>query len=203
MSAFRRAADRLLELPVVFRTWQAPFARAKLRPFLERVDPARLERVLDVGCGPGTNAPIFRASGYVGVDINPAYVSTAARRFGGQFVVGDVTDPSVLPEERFDCVFANSLMHHLDDQAVTRLLARMAQLTTAIGEVHILDLVLPPTTSAARAMAQLDRGRFARPLQRWRDLFSAAMTEVHFQPYPLGVPGLPLWQMVYFVGRRR
>jgi hypothetical protein len=32
-------------------------------------------------------------------------------------------------------------------------------------------------------------------------LFSEHLTEEHFEPYPLGLPGLPLWQMVYFVGR--
>ena len=28
----RRAADRLLELPLVYQAWQAPFASAKLKP---------------------------------------------------------------------------------------------------------------------------------------------------------------------------
>lgn len=203
MSLLRRGVDRLLEAPVVYRTWQAPFARAKLRPLLRRVDPARIARVLDVGCGPGTNAALFAGADYVGIDINPAYIATASKRFPGRFVVGDVSDPSVLPDERFPCVFANSLMHHLDDGTVARLLRRMAELTTDDGEVHILDLVLPEGPSAARMMARLDRGRYARPLERWRTLFTAALRERHFEPYPLGIPGIPLWQMVYFVGSRR
>ena len=34
----RRATDRLLELPLVYQTWQAPFASAKLKPFLKYLD---------------------------------------------------------------------------------------------------------------------------------------------------------------------
>ena len=200
MSILRRIADGLLEHPLVYRTWQAPFAAAKLRPFLARMDLTRVRRVLDVGCGPGTNARLFADSDYVGIDINPEYIKTATARFRGRFVVGDVSDERVLPNERFDCVFANSLLHHLDDALVRSLLHRMSHLTTPTGRVHVLDLVLPERTSAARALAKLDRGRFARPLDNWRRLFTEHLREEHFEPYPLGLPGLPLWQMVYFIG---
>ena len=200
VSALRRATDRLLELPVVYRTWQAPFASAKVKPFRAHVDLSRLRRVLDIGCGPGTNARMFTGCDYVGIDINPEYIRTAASRFPGRWVVGDVTDEAIFPDERFDCVFANSLMHHLDDQSVRGLLRRMARLTTDQGKVHVLDLVRPAHVSAGRLLAQLDRGRFARPLVQWRTLFTEHFREEHFEPYAFGVPLLPLWQMVYFVG---
>ena len=47
---------------------------------------------------------------------------------------------------------------------------------------------------------RLDRGRFARPIEHWRTLFTEFLHEEHFQPYAFGLPFLPLWQMVYFVG---
>ena len=199
--ALRRATDRLLELPLVYQAWQAPFAAAKLRPFLARVGPDRTRRVLDIGCGPGTNARVFDgAEEYVGIDINPDYIRQAASRYRGRFVVGDVTDERIFPNEKFDCVFANSLMHHLDDRSVRNLLGRMARLTAPGGRVHVLDLVLPPHVSPGRVLAQLDRGRFARPVDHWRSLFAEHMREEHFQPYMFGLPMLPLWNMVYFVG---
>jgi SAM-dependent methyltransferase len=203
MSLGRRATDRLLEVPAVYRLWQAPFANAKLRPFLEHLDLKRVRRVLDVGCGPGTNAAVFREKEYVGIDVNPEYIATASRRHQGRFVVGDVADEQVLPNERFDCVFANSLMHHLPDEVVRSLLRRMARLTTPDGGVHVLDLVLPERVSAARLLARLDRGRFARPLGEWRALFTEHLEERHLELYPLGLPGVPLWWMVYFHGVAR
>ena len=200
MSIGRRATDRLLEVPAVYRLWQAPFANAKLRPFLERVNLPTVRRVLDVGCGPGTNAAVFRDKDYVGIDVNPEYIATAARQHAGRFVVGDVADERVLPDERFDCVFANSLMHHLPDAVVSSLLRRMAKLTTPDGGVHVLDLVLPDGFSPARVLARLDRGRFARPLHEWRAHFTEHLEEKHLELYPLGLPGVPLWWMVYFHG---
>ena len=200
VSPLRRATDRLLELPLVYRAWQAPFASAKLKPFLEYAGLDTTRRVLDIGCGPGTNARVFAGSDYVGIDINPDYIRKASSRFPGRFVVGDVTDVSILPDEQFECVFANSLMHHLDDQSVRNLLERMARLTAPDGKVHVLDLVLPPHASAGRMLAQLDRGRFARPVERWRALFSEHLREERFQPYSFGLPMVPLWDMVYFVG---
>jgi SAM-dependent methyltransferase len=200
VSGIRRATDRLLELPLVYRTWQAPFASAKLKPFLAQVDPGRTRRVLDIGCGPGTNASVFAGADYVGIDINPDYIRQASSRYPGRWVVGDVTDESIFPNEQFDCVFANSLMHHLDDRSVRNLLRRMARLTAADGRVHVLDLVLPTRASAGRLLARLDRGRFARPIEQWRSLFAEHLREERFQPYAYGLPFVPLWQMVYFVG---
>ena len=199
-SPLRRATDRLLELPSVYRAWQAPFASAKLKPFVGYAGSERTRRVLDIGCGPGTNARVFAGSDYVGIDINPEYISKASSRFPGRFVVGDVTDVNIFPDEQFDCVFANSLMHHLDDQSVRNLLGRMARLTAPGGKVHVLDLVLPPHPSAGRVLAQLDRGRFARPVEHWRELFAEHLREERFQPYSFGLPLVPLWDMVYFAG---
>lgn len=202
MSFLRRVTDRVMESPLVYAAWQAPVRRAKVQPFLDRVDLRTVGKVLDVGCGPGTNASLFQGMDYVGVDINPAYIETAQRRFKGRFVVADVADPAAFPEERFDCIFVNSLMHHLDDDVTARLLDRLAALTTPTGRLHILDLLLPPNPSASRALAHADRGRFARPVERWRAIFEQHLRVEHFVPYDIGLPGLPLWRMVYVVGAR-
>ncbi len=203
MSAFARARDRLLEVPLVYRLWQAPFAGRKLMPFLERVGPLEGRRLLDVGCGPGTNAPALAAADYVGIDINPEYIATAQRRFGGRFLVGDVSDPSVLPDERFDIVFANSLMHHLPDDATDRLIGRMAAITAPEGRVHVLDLVLPDRWSPAKLLARLDRGQHPRPVAEWHALFGRHCRIEHAEVYALGLPGVPLWWMIYLVGARK
>ena len=54
--------DRVMESPLVYRLWIAPFAEQKLRPILAHTDLSRVRRVLDVGCGPGTNTAIFAGS---------------------------------------------------------------------------------------------------------------------------------------------
>jgi SAM-dependent methyltransferase len=193
-----------MEATLVYRLWQAPFAEQKLRPFLHAIERNGVRRVLDVGCGPGTNAHHFADCDYLGVDINPSYIADATRRFGPRFRTVDVTtiDPASLGAG-YDCILMNSLLHHLDDGAVDRLLGHVEKLLSPDGRVHILDLVLPETLSVSRALARLDRGDHPRPLDTWRRMFAAHFTPMTFEPYPLGLAGLTLWSMVYFAGGRR
>jgi SAM-dependent methyltransferase len=192
----------LMEHAFVYRLWQAPFAEQKLAPFFAHNDVGAIRRVLDVGCGPGTNTAHFRSADYLGVDINPKYIESARARHGRTFVVTDVTANPDLGG-RFDCVFINSFLHHVNDGDTDNILARLAPRLTPDGHVHALELVLPPRPSPARLLARLDRGHHARPLERWRTLFLAHYDEVVFEPYALGALGVTLWSMVYFKGKPR
>lgn len=192
-----------MENTTLYRLWQAPMAERKLEPLFRHNDRTRFRRVLDVGCGPGTNAAHFLGQDYLGVDINPGYIRDAERRYGPRFRVADVTTMHLEPGGGWDCILVNSLLHHLPDDAVDRLLGHLATLLTEDGAVHILDLVLPAERSVSRLLARLDRGHFPRPLEQWRDLFSRHFSLDVFEPYPLGVAGLTLWSMVYGRGRPR
>jgi SAM-dependent methyltransferase len=195
--------DALLERSLVYRAWQAPFAERKLAPLRAHNDLSRIRRVLDVGCGPGTNAPHFAHADYLGIDLNPRYVEDARRRHGRTFVAADVTEYRVDPAERFDFILVNSLFHHLDDAGTRRVLAHLAELLTDDGHVHVLDLVLPERATISRKLAEWDRGEHPRPLAAWRRLFEESFQTAVFEPYPLGALGVELWSMVYFKGRAR
>ncbi|HEX5973392.1 MAG TPA: class I SAM-dependent methyltransferase [Gemmatimonadaceae bacterium] len=194
---------RVMENTLAYRAWQAPFAEQKLAPLFAHNDMSRVRRVLDVGCGPGTNTQHFANADYLGIDFNPAYIESARRRHGREFVVADVTKYEVSREERFDLILANSLFHHIDTANTARILAHLATLLSDDGHVHVLDLVLPPQPSVSRFLARADRGEHPRPLEEWRTLFTDAFEPVVFEPYPLGMGGVTLWNMVYFKGRAR
>lgn len=193
----------VLEHTIVYRLWQAPFAERKFAPIRSRPDLGRARRVLDIGCGPGTNTHHFAHAEYLGLDINPRYIEAARQRTGRTFLVADATTYEVDPTERFDFIFVNSFFHHVDTPAVRRILSHVATLLTDDGAIHILDLVRPPRPGPAATLARLDRGHFARPEAEWRALFEESYRPVIFEPYPLGVLGVTLWQMVYFKGERR
>ncbi|HTO74606.1 MAG TPA: class I SAM-dependent methyltransferase [Thermoanaerobaculia bacterium] len=198
-----RGATRVMNNVLAYRLWQSPFAERKLAPVLRHNDLAAVRRVLDVGCGPGTNARHFLGTDYLGIDRNPGYVADARRRFGDRFRVADVREDFDAGGGGFDFILVNSLLHHVATPDVRTLLARLAGLLTADGRVHILDLVMPERPGLARLLARWDRGEHARPLGEWRALFSEAFAPVFFEPYPLGAFGVTLWNMVYFQGRRR
>ena len=194
---------RLMEHTIAYRVWQAPFAERKLAPLFAHNDVPHARRVLDVGCGPGTNTHHFAGADYLGVDFNPAYIESARRRHGREFVVADVTKYESAPDQRFDLILANSFFHHIDTPSARRILAHLATLLSDDGHVHVFDLVLPEGRSVSRFLARADRGEYPRPLDEWRELFTGAFEPVVFEPYPLGAAGMTLWNMIYFKGRVR
>jgi SAM-dependent methyltransferase len=200
------AAGRLLARPLSYRLWQKPFAEAKFAPVLRHNDLAGVRRVLDVGCGPGTNTQHFAGVDYLGIDVNERYVEYARRLHSRDFMVADATEFTVPEGERFDFVLVNSFLHHIPDVAVRRLLAHLSTVLTNEGHIHVMELELPEHPSVARLLARMDRGDHPRPLKTWRELLSESFDPVVFEPYPLGGPGwagLTLWKMVYFKGRVR
>lgn len=195
-----RARDRLLEHPAVYRAWQAPFAAHKFAPIEHWLRDHEIRRVLDVGCGAGTNAARFARVDYVGLDVNERYLEVARSKFRGRFVQADLTTADLSSLGTFDMILINSFLHHVNDAEVERILVQAAGLLSAGGTIHILELVDPERTSLSWIMARLDRGKYARPLARWRALFGAVFEPEAFEPYFLGGR---LWSMVYFRGRRK
>jgi len=192
---------RVLEQPWIYRLWIAPYAEQKLRSVRAHNDFHSIKRVLDVGCGPGTNARHFAATDYLGIDINPAYIASARRRYGRAFVAADVTTYEVARDQRFDFILINSLFHHLDTPDVIRILRHLQGLLTDDGHVHVAELVLPPEPSVARFLARHDRGSFVRTLAEWRGLLEGVLDPVVEEPYTVGTLGVTLWHMLYFKGR--
>jgi SAM-dependent methyltransferase len=202
------ALDLIMRQPIIYRLWQAPFAKKKFAPIVARNDMTRVRRVLDVGCGPGTNADYFSTVDYFGIDLNPQYIRDAQARYGDastrrRFLAVDAARFVAPPGERFDFVLVNSFLHHVDDPIAQGILSNLNNLLTEDGHVHILDLVLPESASIARFLAHSDRGDFPRPLEKWRQMFGEFFQSVAFEPYDLGALGIPLWKMVYFKGRAK
>lgn len=203
MTLASRVRDRLMETSLVYRLWQAPFADQKLAPVLRDTDLRRVGRVLDLACGPGTNAHHFAPRAYTGVDINRAYIERARDRYEGRFIVADATAPDLLSGERFDFILVNSFLHHLGTDAVAKTLVRVKELLSDDGQVHVLDLVLPPRPGPAKVLARADRGDYARPIAEWRDVLERFFEPVFLEPFALTAAGIPLWNMFHFKGKKR
>lgn len=192
---------RLLDHPAIYAAWQAPFVRQKVAPFLRHNRIDLIRRVLDVGCGPGTNARLFAAADYLGVDIDPGYVARAVERFGPRFRVGDAAALDFTDGVQFDCLFINSLTHHLDDGALDALLSR-TDLLADDGQLHLIDLHLPER-GIPRWLALADRGQHPRPLPDLRAAIGRHWAVECEETFHLKMLGIRMWAMVYFRARPR
>ncbi len=200
--AVSRVTD-VLDHTAAYRLWQAPFAEQKFAPILANNDLRRVRRVLDVGCGPGTNTAHFSQSDYLGVDLNQRYVDGARRKHGRDFVAADVRSYRCGAGEQFDFILANSFLHHLNTADVVGILSHLRSLLTEDGHFHTLELVMPQERCVARLLARWDRGDFARPGEEWRTIFTGIFEPVVIEFYPLTLMGVTLWNMIYFKGRAR
>src|SRR5262245_32644641 len=104
-----------MEHPAVYAAWQAPFVAQKFAPVERRIDGLTVRRVLDVGCGPGTNARRFLGAEYVGIDINERYLASARSKYPGRFICADLETEDMGALGTFDTILVNSFLHHLPD----------------------------------------------------------------------------------------
>lgn len=195
--------EYLLEQTPVYSLWQAPFAAAKLAPMLAHNDIGRARRVLDVGCGPGTNTHLFTHADYLGIEINPGYIEHARRRHNRRFVVADITTYEDAGGAEFDFILVNSFLHHIDTPSAIKILGRLQSWLSEDGHIHLLELLSPGDRSIARLLANYDRGKYLRSLEEWQALFDRHVDIVVFEPYRLKALGTTLWNMVYCKGRAK
>jgi ubiquinone/menaquinone biosynthesis C-methylase UbiE len=79
------------------------------------------KRVLEIGCGTGTDLLQFARGGaqVTGLDLTPRSVEIARRRFAvygceGNFAIGDAENLA-FPDESFDLVYSFGVLHHAPD----------------------------------------------------------------------------------------
>jgi len=198
-----RFFDYLLEQPLFFGLSQLPFTRQKFARISRHTDFSKVKQVLDVGCGPGTNAPNFSHAGYLGIDINPRYIDLARRRFHRDFLVADATTYLAPQGSRFDFILVNSFLHHIDTAHVSRILAHLATLLSPDGYIHSVELVLPECSGLPRLLATMDRGKFARSLTSWRNLFGLHLQTEIFEAFSITHFGCRIMDLVYYKGRAK
>jgi len=133
---------------------QAMFAQPAVRAFrchlaariLEATGAGRESRVLSLGCGIGDTEILLapQVGELVGVDLSPAAIrqarfdAAAAGLTNVRFLEGGL-DRLDFPPARFDAIVAVFFMHHLDDEDLGLLSARVRELLKPSGAYYGLD----------------------------------------------------------------
>ncbi|GJM43180.1 MAG: hypothetical protein DHS20C21_00220 [Gemmatimonadota bacterium] len=165
------ATRRLLALYVT------PDVVAQRAEFLGALGPARGERVLDVGAGPGfLAASIAEAVGdsgsVCGVDVSEPLLTIARSRSGDQphteFRYGDATQLPY-PDEALDAVVSTQVLEYVPD--VEAALAEIHRVLRVGGRVALLD-----TDWDSIVWHSSDHGRMTRVLTAWEDHAAEAMS---------------------------
>jgi len=147
----------------------------------EYIRPQPEERLLDIGCGPGSMLPFLPPCHYMGFDANESYIAFAKRHYGdrGQFVCDTVSNGTVKKYGTFDIVLAFGLIHHLDDSEAQDLFRLAYTALKPGGRMITHDGCYAPGQSAVkRYMLSRDRGQFVRTRDRYEDLARLSFASV-------------------------
>ena len=94
---------------------------------LRRHLPGREASILEVGCGMGYLTYALTRAGYrrvLGIDLSPAAVAAARRRYQTDFRAADITVFAGQTAERFDAIVVSEVIEHLEDPAALIAAAR-------------------------------------------------------------------------------
>lgn len=153
-------------------TYDALMSRATgfaIAPLLDLVRPG--DRVLDVGCGPGTLAAAAaeRGAQVTGVDLAEGMVAEARRRHPGPTFLQADAEALPFPDGAFDVALGAFLVNHTPDaEAAVRELRRVAR-TVALAawgpaeEVTFLDLPSRAVDGLGGVPDGPDSERYAHP----------------------------------------
>jgi SAM-dependent methyltransferase len=139
--------------------------------------PAPGARLLDIGCGTGALIEALPPDlVYVGYDLNPAYIAAARRRYPDRaaFHCAAVGEGPAEEPASFDLVVAAAILHHLDDDRASQLVAGAWRALRSGGWLVTHDPVRHRGQKlVARALIALDRGRQVRTADGYRQLIPA------------------------------
>ncbi|MGA7422094.1 MAG: class I SAM-dependent methyltransferase [Candidatus Sulfotelmatobacter sp.] len=172
----------ILNLPWAYQMWGGIVGANEYRKTLakEHIRARQSDRILDVGCGPGSMVPYLPKSEYVGFDANPDYIQQAQRRFPeAHFTCDQVNEYNLPQSEYFDIVIALGILHHLDDPEAVQLFRMARRTLKPDGRLITSDGVwLASQSKFAKFLLSRDRGRFVRQAEEYVALASTSFSSV-------------------------
>ena len=138
------------------------------------------KRIIDIGCSTGACASSIidmKKNEYVGVDIEPQYIESAARRSpDGEFHAMDARKMS-FANASFDLAMFVGVMHHMDDSLVIDCLTEVSRVLKPDGLVIVAEPVFTDGHWLSTRLLNMDRGRNIRDEPGYRSLFEGYSVE--------------------------
>ena len=139
------------------------------------------EKVVDIGCGPGSSLDYLPADiVYCGIDISQTYIESARKKYGerGRFFVGSAADfPEGARNElhHADVVLSNGVLHHLSDEEAVQMLDLAKNILKPGGRLICVEpTYLLHQTFFSKWIISQDRGMYIRSEKEWKGFIEKA-----------------------------
>lgn len=135
-------ADPYRRIARIYDAVVEPFNGALRRYVLKVVRPEPGTRVLEVGCGTGTNLGLFSAAGcrVSGIDLSPSMIGIAKEKLGKEadLRLGDASDMP-FSNGSFDLVVAFLTLHEMPTEVRNPVIREMTRVTAPAGRMLFID----------------------------------------------------------------
>ena len=186
-AAAYRFVQRVFRGSTTLRDFAALFVRPELG-----------DRVLDIGCGPAQILNFMHRVQYIGYDPNARYINDARKNYDpefAQFFIGHFGKSDLALHQPFDIGLLLGVLHHLDDEEASSIIALMRLAIKPGGRLVTLDNVfIDHQNPIARKLIEWDRGKNVRTPGEYRamadkhfGLISETVIHKSFPPYTLYV----------------
>lgn len=165
----------ILGHPTVYDLFQSLMGSDHIRRELvaEHIRPVEGMRLLDIGCGTARILDYLPTLTYHGFDLSQEYIDHAMARYPerGTFRCAMVEETTLQDEPSYDVVLAVGVLHHLDDEAVLKLLALAKSVLKDGGRLVTIDPCFDKDQNPiARFLVSKDRGQNVRSAEQYREL---------------------------------
>jgi 2-polyprenyl-3-methyl-5-hydroxy-6-metoxy-1,4-benzoquinol methylase len=165
----------VLRHPAVYDFFQTLMGSDRIRRELvtDYVRPVEGMRLLDIGCGTARILDYLPPLTYHGFDLSQEYIDEALLRYSGRgtFRCAMVEEATLQGEASYDLVLAVGVLHHLDDESASQLLALAKSSLKDGGRLVTIDPCFDKDQNPiARFLVGKDRGQNVRSAVQYRHL---------------------------------
>ncbi|MBU5677987.1 class I SAM-dependent methyltransferase [Alkaliphilus sp. MSJ-5] len=131
------------------------------------------KRVLDFGCGIGSNCSMFDSSKYIGLDCDKRRIKEAKKLYPKyEFAT---LECSTLPvdDKSIDYILIFSVLHHIDSQELKGCLKEFHRVLRHQGRILIIEPYFKPQAVLTNnCMRYVDRGNYIRTEEEYLSMFN-------------------------------
>lgn len=162
-----RIISCLLSEPIIFNFIRRIIAgnQKNTKDFVRStLESYRVKTVLDIGCGTGDFVEtIPEKTDYLGIDVDRKFIFFAKENYQNKkrkFLARDINKKEFLANKMFDATLLISMLHHLSDDELERILPLIKVHTKKV--VIVADIIPNPNGILKKIMVKFDRGKFIR-----------------------------------------
>ena len=142
------------------------------------------QKVLDFGCGIGSNSKLFHPDDYIGVELDKSRVLSAKikypdTRFEKIPFISTEKDKIPFQDHSFDIVFISLCLHHIDSKTCKLLFKEFSRVLNENGRIiGIEPCILPEKYFSNVFMNIIDAGDYILPIEEFKNLYASESYDI-------------------------